>query len=161
VKKKNSRVIVVLATSALLVALGQVRVQGDETGAISTIRVSVDSDGNQVAGGNSASPSISDDGRYVVFQSNAVDLVDDDTNGLQDIFVHDRDADADGIFDETGAVSTIRVSVDSDGNQVAGGSSASPSISDDGRYVVFQSNAVDLVDGKDKISLAEAKLFLT
>ena len=74
-----------------------------QAGAIATIRVSVDSDGNQVTGGSSTSPFISDNGRYVVFQSLANNLVDDDTNGLQDIFVHDRDADGDGKFDEQDA----------------------------------------------------------
>ena len=100
VKKINSWGMIVLAASGLLVAFGPILVQSDEPGGVSTVRVSVDSDGNQATGGNSASPSTSDDGRHVVFQSNAVNLVDDDANGLQDIFVHDRDADGDGIFDD-------------------------------------------------------------
>jgi hypothetical protein len=58
-----------------------------QTGA--TTRVSVDSAGNQ---GNSHSyyPAISADGRYVAFSSDASNLVLGDTNGIRDVFVHDR-----------------------------------------------------------------------
>ena len=42
-------------------------------------------------------------------------LVPEDTNQQTDIYVHDRDADADGIFDEPGAVETFRASVDTAG----------------------------------------------
>ena len=57
-----------------------------------TTRVSVASDGRQ---GNDdscyqTSPALSADGRYVAFDSNATNLVPGDTNGVQDIFVHDR-----------------------------------------------------------------------
>ncbi len=106
-----------------------------QTGA--TTRVSVDSSGNQATGTEargSKQPSISADGRYVAFKSNAPDLVPGDTNEAGDIFVHDR---------QTGA--TTRVSVDSSGNQV--GHSFGPSISADGRYVVFHSSTPDLVPG--------------
>jgi Tol biopolymer transport system component len=97
-----------------------------------TERVSVDSAGIQ---SNNATygPKISADGRYVAFQSFASNLVANDTNGVYDIFVHDRD---------TGM--TERVSVDSAGEQSAG-SSYDPSLSADGRYVAFSSYG-DLVD---------------
>jgi cold shock CspA family protein len=94
--------------------------------------VSVDSSGNQ-ANSWSAIPSISSDGRYVAFLSLASNLVTNDTNGTNDIFVHDR---------QTGA--TERVSVDSSGNQ-ANDSSYFPTISSDGRYVAFFSKASNLV----------------
>ncbi len=101
-----------------------------QTGAIT--RVSTDSIGNQ---GNSYSeyPSISSDGRYVTFESHASNLVSGDTNGATDVFVKDV---------QTGAIT--RVSTDSAGNQ---GNSDSywPSISSDGRYVAFMSNASNLV----------------
>ncbi|UCF79287.1 MAG: PD40 domain-containing protein [Candidatus Eiseniibacteriota bacterium] len=100
-----------------------------------TTRVSVDSAGNQ---GNdmSLSASISADGRFAAFESDATNLVPGDTNGVRDIFVHDR---------STGQ--TTRVSVSSSGNQ-ADGRSFSPSIGgQDGRYVVFCSNASNLVPG--------------
>jgi hypothetical protein len=76
---------------------------------------------------------ISADGRYVAFHSDASNLVDGDTNGRRDVFVHDR---------QTGV--TERVSVDTAGNQ-AGGSSHYPAISADGRYVAFGSWAGNLV----------------
>ena len=100
-----------------------------------TSRVSVDSNGNQ---GNNDSyyPSISGDGRFVAFQSDASNLVTGDTNNAPDIFVHDR---------QTGA--TSRVSVDSSGNQGNNNGSYYPSISGDGRFVTFASDASNLVTG--------------
>jgi Tol biopolymer transport system component len=96
--------------------------------------VSVNSSGAQ---GNSGSrfASISADGRYVAFYSTANNLVASDTNGYLDVFVRDRVA---GV--------TERVSVSSiaeQGNAV----SKSPSISGDGRYVAFVSDASNLVSG--------------
>jgi Tol biopolymer transport system component len=103
--------------------------------AASTTRVSVSSDGGQGEDGHSLRPSISADGRYVAFASGASNLASGDTNGYDDIFVHDR---------QTGQ--TTRVSVASDGSQ-ENGSSWSPSISADGRYVAFASEASNLVSG--------------
>jgi Tol biopolymer transport system component len=113
-----------------------------------TTRVSVDTSGNQADEGPQGSyeHSISDDGRYVAFSSYASDLVEGDTNARSDIFVHDRDTDDDGVFDEAGAISTERVSVSSSETQ-SDGFSSSPSISADGRYVVFLSEARNLVPG--------------
>jgi len=99
-----------------------------------TERVSLDSAGNEANSG-SLFPVISADGRYVAFDSIATNLVPSDTNGTDDIFVHDR---------QTGT--TERVSVDSAGNQ-ANGYSEYPAISADGRYVAFESDAPDLVSG--------------
>jgi Tol biopolymer transport system component len=99
-----------------------------------TIRVSVDSTGVQ-ANIDSSWSSISSDGRYVAFSSIATNLVAGDTNGSYDVFVYDR---------QTGQ--TIRVSVDSTGVQ-GNGESFWPSISSDGRYVVFDSLAMNLVAG--------------
>lgn len=99
-----------------------------------TERVSVASDGTQ-GNWNSYYPSISADGRYVAFDSEASNLVSGDTNHSRDIFVHDR---------QTGQ--TTRVSVASDGTQGSSGS-YDPSISADGRYVAFESGASNLVSG--------------
>ena len=63
-----------------------------------------------------------------------------DNNNSRDIFVHDRDTDEDGEFDEPLDISTVRISVDSDGNQVDGNSFAA-AISSDGRFVAFESDA--------------------
>jgi Tol biopolymer transport system component len=99
-----------------------------------TLRVSVDSTGVE-GNGESRWPSISSDGRYVAFSSIATNLVAGDTNGSEDIFVHDR---------QTGQ--TVRVSVDSTGVE-GNADSYDPSISSDGRYVVFDSLATNLVAG--------------
>lgn len=99
-----------------------------------TTRVSVG--GPEMQGNNgSYYPSISTDGRYVVFHSNANNLVPGDTNGQMDVFVHNR---------ETGE--TTLVSVNSAGNQ-GNDTSSVPSISSDGRYVAFRSSATNLVPG--------------
>ncbi len=116
----------------------------DEPGQVSTIRMSEDSAGNE-ANAASSSPSISSDGRYVAFESSATNLVPGFSNGLIHIFVHDRDTDGDGQYDEPGAVSTVQVSVDSTGAEGIGGDSSSCSISGDGRYVAFVSDATNLV----------------
>ena len=97
-----------------------------------TERVSVDGSGSQV-NGDSVDAAISADGRYVVFRSYATNLVLGDTNNIYDLFVRDRDANTIG-----------RISVDSNGNQVNGGSEQ-PAISADGRYVAFTSFATNLV----------------
>ena len=99
-----------------------------------TTRVSVASDGTQ-SNHDSYNPSISADGRFVAFESEATNLVSGDTNNFRDIFVHDR---------QTGQ--TTRVSVASDGTQ-SNQHSYNPSISADGRYVAFESEATNLVSG--------------
>ena len=60
-----------------------------------------------------SAPSISADGRFVAFSSSASNLVPFDTNDVDDIFVHDRDADGNGIFDEPGEAPLTRVSISS------------------------------------------------
>lgn len=99
-----------------------------------TNRVSVASDGTE---GNDRSyrPSISANGRYIAFFSNASNLVSGDTNGVGDIFVHDR---------ETGQ--TDRVSIASDGME-GNEQSLLPTISADGRYIAYDSYASNLVSG--------------
>lgn len=112
-------------------------VRDRETG--TTERVSVASDGR--GGDNNAnSPSISDDGRFVAFDSFASNLVPGDTNGTGDVFVHDR---------ATGA--TDRVSLASDGSQ-SDGPSWPTAMSADGRFVVFNSHGSALVDGDGNAS---------
>ena len=97
-------------------------------------------------GANSASSgaSISADGRFVVFESSASNLVDGDTNQVSDVFLRDRDTDADGVFDEPGAVSTTRVSMGQNGVQ-GNYHSGQATISADGRYVTFRSGASTLL----------------
>jgi Tol biopolymer transport system component len=105
-----------------------------------TTRVSVDSADNQAngpsLGGIECTKSMSMDGRFVAFKSSASNLVPDDTNGVSDIFVRDC---------ETGQ--TTRVSVASDGTQANAESADGFDMSGDGRYVVFDSFASNLVAG--------------
>jgi Tol biopolymer transport system component len=107
-------------------------VKDRQTGALE--RVSVDAAGEE-AWGESWTPSISADGRFVAFRSGARYLVPQDTNRKDDVFVKDR---------QTGAIE--RVSVDAAG-QEANGSSEGASLSADGRYVAFSSWASNLVPG--------------
>jgi len=93
-----------------------------------TSRVSVASDGSQGNGG-SFQPTISGDGRYVAFVSDASNLVNGDTNEKGDVFLHDT---------HTGE--TTLVSVASDGSQ-SKDHSHDASISRDGRFVAFCSGA--------------------
>jgi Tol biopolymer transport system component len=102
---------------------------------VAITRVSVRSDGGQATGGHSEDPSISANGQWIAFDSSAANLVDNDTNGMPDVFVYDRD---------TGL--TRRVSVRSDGGQ-ATGVSEDPSISANGRWITYTSSAANLVDG--------------
>ena len=97
-------------------------------------RVSVAGDGTQ-GDDSSGGVGISTDGRYVVFVSEADNLVAGDTNKASDAFVHDR---------QTGA--TERVGLAGDGSQ-GNGASYPRGISPDGRYVLFGSDASNLVPG--------------
>lgn len=125
----------------------------DEThaGAIATVRVSVDSAGAR-NNGAAIFPDISDDGRYVTYESNSTNLVADDINAVLDVFIHDRDADDDGIFDETNAISTTRISLADDGSE-SDMSSHIPAISGNGRYIAFRSIATNLVDGDNNSAM--------
>ncbi len=111
---------------------GDVFVHDRQTGA--TERVSVSSGGLE-ANGDSGSPALSLDGRYVVFVSVATNLVAADTNGVADVFLHDRDLGT-----------TERVSVGPAGEE-GNNQSSEGRVSADGRYVVFPSEATNLVAG--------------
>jgi Tol biopolymer transport system component len=95
-------------------------------------RVSVASDGSD-GNGTSERPSLSADGRYIVFESDASNLVTGDSNDRFDIFRHDR---------VTGE--TLRVSVASDGGE-SNGVSFFGKVSDDGNLIAFASSAFNLV----------------
>jgi archaellum component FlaF (FlaF/FlaG flagellin family) len=116
---------------------GDIYVRDRKTG--TTRRVSVRSGGGQ-ADSDSYYPALSGGGRYVAFESSATNLVSGDSNVAADIFVRDR---------KTGK--TRRVSVRSGGTQ---GNLAAydAAISGDGRFVVFTSNATNLVSGDSNLS---------
>lgn len=88
-----------------------------------------------------AENSLSETGRYIVFTSNASELTDGDTNGVADVFLRDR---------QTGTTTLI-----SKGATIANGASGNASISADGRYIVFTSEATNLgsVDNNNAIDI--------
>lgn len=109
-----------------------------------TVQVSLDTGGAEANADSGAtgcnllrSLSLSRNGRFVAFESAATNLVPGDTNGATDVFVRDRDADGNGLFDEPGGVDTRRIGVDGLGNELATGST-SPRLSDDRRFAAFR-----------------------
>ncbi|MEK7137645.1 MAG: prepilin-type N-terminal cleavage/methylation domain-containing protein, partial [Patescibacteria group bacterium] len=129
VYKNSGRVLVVAAH--LGEELGQ---QSNGPSGFPTIRISIASDGTE-GDGSSFYSLLSADGRYVVFQSYASNLVAGDTNGQSDIFLRDRQTNA-----------TMRVSVASDGTE-GNAESNTPDVSADGRFIIFVSSAANLVAG--------------
>lgn len=103
----------------------------------SIVRASVADNGQE--GNNSSStyfgPTLSANGRYVVFKSDASNLVPGDNNGLADVFVRDLKKGT-----------TQRVSVSAAGTD-SNGDSYAFALSSDGRYVAFSSGASNLVEG--------------
>lgn len=89
----------------------------------------------------SGRPSFSQDGRFVTFESFATNLVENDNNGIRDIFVHDR---------QNGQ--TARVSIATGGVESVGGDSQNVRMTPDGRFVVFDSLATNLVAGDTNAS---------
>jgi Tol biopolymer transport system component len=87
------------------------------------------------ANGRSLAPAISADGQVIAFQSIASNLSSNDTNGVDDIYVHDR---------RTGQTSRVSVSTS---NVQGNAASSDPAISADGRYVAYTSQASNLVSG--------------
>jgi len=97
---------------------------------------SVDTNGLAEADGSSFEPSLSGDGSYVVFTSSADNLVPGDTNQVQDVFLRNL----------TNGVTTL-VSLNAAGNGEGNAASYSPTISTNGRYVLFHSKASNLTSG--------------
>jgi Tol biopolymer transport system component len=90
---------------------------------------------NVRARGVSVDPAISGDGRYIAFSSDATNLVDQSSRGHKQIYVVD--------------ITDGKVTLASTGEDgmVGDDDSASPSLSNDGRYVAFMSKAAGLAKG--------------
>jgi Tol biopolymer transport system component len=131
---RNRSVLVRMLSVAVAVALSVCLVPGSASAIAGrvTSRVSVSSAGAEGTG-SSWDAALSSNGRYVAFESDSENLVLGDTNSASDIFVRDRQTNT-----------TERVSVGHLG-QATGGGSYAPSISADGRYVTFTSDATNLV----------------
>ncbi|BCD96231.1 dockerin type I domain-containing protein [Marinagarivorans cellulosilyticus] len=103
-----------------------------DTQTSTTEKITISHDGSATSGMNSR-PSISADGRYVSFSSNISNLISDDTNFFEDIFVFDRNTST-----------TERISLDINGNEINDGSYG-PTISSNALYVVYESNSPNIV----------------
>jgi Tol biopolymer transport system component len=127
--------------SAADVFLAQMGDSGSGFASHRMIRVSVYATGDARRAADSFAPApsspaaVSADGNVVAFTSDSSNLVPGDTNGVSDIFVRNR---------HNGR--TERVSVTGSGAQ-ADGASIAPAMSADGRFVVFASEATNLVGG--------------
>lgn len=102
--------------------------------------ISLDPTGDE-GDGQSSFPALSATGRYVAFESGAPDLVPDDENAEDDVFVRDRQT-----------VATERVSVGPGGVE-GDGRSHEAAISARGRFVAFQSSATNLVTGDANVEV--------
>jgi hypothetical protein len=102
------------------------------------VLVSVNVRGFDSGNGAAQDESMSANGRYVAFTSEASNLTPDDTNFQQDVFVHLRDL-RNGL--------TLLVSINEARTASANGRSSRPYISADDRYIAFDSNATDLISG--------------
>jgi Tol biopolymer transport system component len=85
-------------------------------------------------GGFTSTPSISDDGRFVVWSSNSTNLVPNDTNGQRDVFLRDLQSGTTTLVSHTPTGGF--------GNR----HSNTPFLSGNGQFVVFKSDADNLVD---------------
>lgn len=120
-----------MALALLILMRGGIPVAEAQT----TERISVATGGGQGNGNSLHDASITPDGRFIAFQSEASNLVAGDGNGVRDIFVRDRLLGT-----------TARVSISSAGAE-SNGPSIHPSISADGRWVAFAAEATNLVAG--------------
>ena len=115
-----------------------------------TTLVSVNRTGTDSGNGGASESAISADGRFVVFQSRASDLVANDTNGTSDVFVRDLQT-----------ATTSLVSVNHTGTGSGNTGSILPVFSSDGRFVAFRSAASDLVandsDGVQDVFVRDLK----
>jgi hypothetical protein len=100
-----------------------------------------------------SNPSLSADGRFVVFESAASNLVANHVAG-QHVYLLDR---SNGVME--------RISVTPAGNAASGGGSGGATVSDDGRYIAFLSSATDLVaapgNGNEQLYVRDRQLAMT
>lgn len=133
------RLAIIFIALALLQITGQFASAEQPT--VANARISMGYDGSQ-ANGHSFNPTISNNGRFVVFTSDATNLVPGDTNGKLDVFVFDLQTE---IMER---VSTASNGLE--GNAHSGFDNLS-NISNDGRYVVFSSDATNLVENDTNV----------
>ncbi len=132
------------SVAVAMVVVGTASAQASETSAspdavtaaatVERISVAVIGEPDQISS-RSSRPALNAHGTVVAYDSAATNLVPNDTNALDDVFVRDRADD-----------STVRISVSNSGAQ-ANGDSTWPSVSGDGHRITFHSAATNLVAG--------------
>jgi Tol biopolymer transport system component len=127
------RALALAAAAAILPACEEDVGEGDQPG-IYTVRVSTSAAGLEVTSPSTANQisSLSDDGRFVAFESDSPELKTGDGNGVADIFVKDR---------SNGSVELVSINTDVAGGLQGAEASLTPMISGNGRHVVFESLA--------------------
>ena len=110
------------------------------TGATTLVSSAAGGGPNVPANGNSFYPRISGDGRYLVYETQASNIVAgaSDANGAVDVIRYDR---------LTGTSVIVSRLAGSGGSASANGNSSNAYISDDGDVIAFTSDASDLVSG--------------
>ena len=112
----------------------------DETTGTATKQLTLTGPSSSAGNGDSQGATLSNTGRYVAIRSGSTNLVDGDTNSVNDAFRLDRDSDGDGIFDETGDYTWTRVSVTSSGEQATAATDV-PRINGNGDKIVLRTSA--------------------
>lgn len=112
-----------------------------------TTLVSVSASGTSAGNALSYRGMVSDDGRMVAWAARANNLVANDTNGAEDIFLRDMQAG-----------STVRVNLTPSGEQLPSGGGARPYLSPDGRWLTYNSYSA-LVDPTDKGTKSDVFLY--
>jgi Tol biopolymer transport system component len=131
---------------------GDIFLYDQVAGTSALVTHSFDTPNGTVVGGGSDVPVLSSDGNWVAFTSTTFDIVQArDLNGVSDVFLYSR-ASQNNVL-----VSHIDPSLPS---LSPSGASAFPAVSDDGRYVVFRSDAVNLSPNESHAPLQGPAIFL-
>jgi hypothetical protein len=112
----------------------------DEVGATAMKQLTLTAPGAAAGNGDSQGATLSNTGRYVAIRSGSSNLTGGDSNGINDAFRLDRDSDGDGIFDEAGDYTWLRVSLTSGGNEATAATDV-PRISGSGDRIVIRTQA--------------------
>ncbi|MEX2252796.1 MAG: hypothetical protein WD649_01455 [Thermoleophilaceae bacterium] len=120
-------------SSADLDAVQDIFLRDNQTGAVTLVSRANGANGAG-ASDKAAHPAVSDDGRYVAFESEANNLSSEDSDSAQNVYVRDLQA----------GTTTLVSRGSGEEGVAANGSSYRPSISDDGRYVAYETTASNL-----------------